>query len=274
MNEQVIAFIGCGNMGRCLIGGLIADGYPRERIRAADPDPQQLVKLKERTGVAGSTDNAATVRDADIVVLAVKPQHMQAVANTLAMHIRVRRPLVLSIAAGIRTADLGRWLGSVPIVRAMPNTPALLGCGAAGLYARADVSTAQREHAESILRAAGLTVWVEHEDLIDVVTAVSGSGPAYFFLLMELIENAGAKLGLSREHARLLTLQTALGAARMAMESGVEPATLRAQVTSPGGTTERALRVMQERGLSEIVEAALTAAQRRAAEMAAQFGES
>ncbi|MGQ0657227.1 MAG: pyrroline-5-carboxylate reductase [Chromatiales bacterium] len=272
MNDSVIAFIGCGNMGRCLIGGLVADRYPRTHLRAADPDPQQLARLAEQTGITGSADSTAAAREADVVVLAVKPQQMRLVATGLRGAVTARRPLIVSIAAGIRTADLARWLGSLPIVRTMPNTPALLGCGATGLFARADVSAAQRERAEAILRAVGLTVWVESEDLIDAVTALSGSGPAYFFLLMELMEHAGARLGLNREQARLLTLQTALGAARMAMEASADPARLRAQVTSPGGTTERAVRVMQERGLGTIVEEALLAARERAQEMAMQFG--
>jgi pyrroline-5-carboxylate reductase len=196
---------------------------------------------------------------------------MRAVAEALAPSL-VEDPLVLSIAAGIRTVDLSRWLGKPAVVRAMPNTPALLQCGATGLFAAPGVREGQRETAEAILRAAGLTVWVEDEALLDAVTAVSGSGPAYFFLVMELIENAGTRLGLDREQSRILTLQTALGAARMAMESGVDPAALRAQVTSPGGTTERALSVMGESNLAGIFDAALEAAKERAAEMAREFG--
>jgi pyrroline-5-carboxylate reductase len=272
MDYPVIAFIGCGNMGRCLIGGLVADGYPIERLRGADPDLQQLARLKEQTTVAGTTDATVAVRDADVVVLAVKPQQLGAVARGLAPHLAGRQPLLVSVAAGIRIADLTRWAGPLPIVRAMPNTPALLRCGAAGLYAAEGVSDAQRDQAEAILRAAGLTVWVEREELIDAVTALSGSGPAYFFSLMEWMESAGARLGLTREQARLLTLQTALGAARMAMESAVDPATLRKQVTSPGGTTERALHIMHEHDLGSVIEKAVTGARDRAAEMAAQFG--
>lgn len=272
MNDSVIAFLGCGNMGRSLIGGLITDGYPPTLIRAADPDAEQLARLGERAGVNGYTDNAEAARDAGVIVLAVKPQQVKSVATALRPEVAARRPLIVSIAAGIRTDDLVRWLGPLPVVRAMPNTPALLGCGATGLFARADVTAEQRERAESILRAAGLTVWVESEAQIDAVTALSGSGPAYFFLFMELLEDAGARLGLSRAQARLLTLQTALGSARMAMEASAEPGMLRAQVTSRGGTTERAVEVMQERGLGAIVEEALRAARARAQELAAQFG--
>jgi pyrroline-5-carboxylate reductase len=268
-----IAFIGCGNMGRCLIGGLIRDGLPPSRIRAADADASQLERLTSQwSGVVTTGDSAQAVADADVIVLAVKPQQIRQVALALAPPLQARKPLVLSIAAGIRERDLRRWIGPLPIVRAMPNTPAMLGCGVAGLHAGDGVHESHRELAEAILRAAGMTVWVDSEDLIDAVTAVSGSGPAYFFALMEWMEDAGVKLGLSREQARLLTLQTALGAARMAMEAGVDPATLRKQVSSPGGTTERALSVMHQHDMGGIIEQALRAASLRAAEMADQFG--
>lgn len=272
MNPANIAFIGCGNMGRCLIGSLLKDGYPAAQLRAADTDAQQFARL-EHGGVKTTTDNAEAVGDASVVVLAIKPQQMRKVAMALASQLASHRPLVISIAAGIRIADLRRWIGNLPIVRAMPNTPSLLGCGAAGLYAGSEVSVEQREQAEGILRAAGMAVWVEREELIDAVTALSGSGPAYFFALMEWMENAGTELGLSREQARLLTLQTGLGAARMAMESGVDPATLRKQVSSPGGTTERALQILNENNVGSIVEQALAGANARAAEIAAEFGE-
>jgi pyrroline-5-carboxylate reductase len=169
---------------------------------------------------------------------------------------------------------LSHWLGEkVPVVRVMPNTPSLVGSGAAALYAMASVTAAQREVAEAILRAVGLTVWLEDESLMDTVTAVSGSGPAYFFLLMELIEKVAVELGLPRDTARLLTLQTAFGAAKMALESTVDAATLRAQVTSPGGTTEQALKVFQEQGLDRLVTEALRAAQTRSRELAKALGE-
>jgi pyrroline-5-carboxylate reductase len=273
METPNIAFIGAGNMGRSLIQGLLADGYPADRLRVAEPNPEQRSRIQGLNPAAISDDNAAAVADAAVVVLAVKPQQMRGVAQQLAPALAGRAPLVVSIAAGIRTVDLERWLGQGAIVRAMPNTPALLKVGATGLYAGGGVTAEQREVAESILRAVGLTVWVDDEGLIDVVTALSGSGPAYFFLLMEVLENAGARLGLSREQSRLLTLQTALGAARMALESDADPATLRAQVTSPGGTTEQALRVMQEQGLAQIVEAAVEAARARGGELAARFGD-
>ncbi len=184
-----------------------------------------------------------------------------------------QQPLVISIAAGIRTPDLARWLGAdTAIVRAMPNTPALVQSGATGLFANAHVRDQQRDLAETILRAVGLTLWVEQEDQLDLVTALSGSGPAYFFLVMEALQEAASKLGLPAETARLLALQTAFGASRMALESDEDAAALRQRVTSPGGTTEQALRVLEEGGLRNLMEQALTAAARRSRELADQFG--
>lgn len=270
--SPTLAFIGAGNMGRCLIGGLIANGHPAQRICAADADAAQLATLKQSFPVATTTDNAQAVAGADVVVLAVKPQQMRTVATRLASALAARRPLVVSIAAGIATRDLARWLGALPIIRAMPNTPALIRCGMSGLYAAAGVGAAQRAQAERILSAVGLVMWVDDEDLIDAITAVSGSGPAYFFLIMELMQSAALKLGLSADQARVLVTQTALGAARMAQESGVDPATLRAQVTSKGGTTECALRVLQRSGMAAIFERALAAAKARGTEMTRQFG--
>lgn len=260
-------------MGRSLIGGLIADGYPTVRLRASDPDPAQLEHLRRRYPVKSSTNNGEVIEGADVVVLAVKPQVMRAVVIDLAPVLRERRPLVVSIAAGIATAALAGWLGaSLPIVRAMPNTPALLGSGATALCANASTSHAHRETAEAVLRSVGLTVWLEDEALMDVVTALSGSGPAYFFLLMELMESCGVALGLPRERARVLTVQTAFGAAKMALEASTDAAALRAQVTSPGGTTEQALRVLQEGGLADLMKLAIAAAAERSRELSRQFG--
>lgn len=274
MIPMTITFLGAGNMGRCLIGGLIANGHPPAAIVAADPNAQQLDFVRERLGVETSADNASAVAGADVIVLAVKPQMMRSVALELAPVLdRSPRPLVVSIAAGVRTEDLRRWLGAAqPLVRAMPNTPALVQAGATALYAAARTTTDQREVAEGILRSVGTTVWVDDELLIDVATAVSGSGPAYFFLLMELIQQAGAKLGLSDAQARQLTVETALGAARMALESGLDPAALRQQVTSPGGTTERALSILADRNIANAVDSAVTGAFERAGELSRLFG--
>jgi pyrroline-5-carboxylate reductase len=273
MKTRKLSFIGAGNMARSLVGGLIADGCDPALIRLSDPEADRLQDLAHRLGVAILTDNRAVVEDAGVVVLAVKPQILPAVAREIAPRVQAGKPLVISIAAGIRTADLACWLGTdAAIVRAMPNTPALVQSGATGLFANARVDTEQRDLAESILRTVGLTLWVEQEDQLDLVTALSGSGPAYFFLVMEALQEGATKLGLPAETARLLALQTAFGASRMALESEEDAATLRQRVTSPGGTTEQALQVLEEGGLRTLMEQALAAAARRSRELADQFG--
>jgi pyrroline-5-carboxylate reductase len=273
-NINKIGFIGAGNMARSLAGGLINNGWRADRLLLSDPDPDQRRAIEAVLGVSARADNREVAAAADVLVLAVKPQVLPAVARELAPAVRERRPLVISIAAGVRSADVERWLGGgLPVVRVMPNTAALVGSGASGLYAGAVVSAAQRDTAESILRAVGVTVWVPEERLMDVVTAVSGSGPAYFFLMMEALEQAAVDHGLARDTARLLTLETAFGAAKMALEGGEEPSVLRARVTSPGGTTERAIEVFTEGRLAELVERAVAAAERRAAELADILGE-
>lgn len=261
-------------MGRALIGGLIGDGYPAENIRVADASAEQIERLHRRYPVRTATDNMEAAKGADVLVLAVKPQQMKEVAGEIAPALRDGATVVVSIAAGIRTDALARWLGAdVPIVRVMPNTPAMVQSGAAAMFATASVSADQRELAESIMRAVGLTVWLDDEAQMDAVTAVSGSGPAYFFMVMEAMENAACDLGLPREQARLLTLQTAFGAAKMALESEHDPATLRAQVTSPGGTTERALAILQDAGVPAAFAEALRAARERSVELARTLGE-
>ena len=273
MKTRKLSFIGAGNMTRSLVGGLIADGCDPSLIRLSDPEADRIQDLAHRLDVQILQDNRAVVEGADLVVLAVKPQVLPAVAREIADRVQDQRPLVISIAAGIRTPDLARWLGAdTAIVRAMPNTPALVQSGATGLFANPHVRDEQRDLAETILRAVGLTLWVEQEDQLDLVTALSGSGPAYFFLVMEALQDAATKLGLPTETARLLTLQTAFGASRMALESDEDAAALRQRVTSPGGTTEQALRVLEEGGLWDLMEQALTAAARRSRELADQFG--
>ncbi|MCB1876344.1 MAG: pyrroline-5-carboxylate reductase [Chromatiales bacterium] len=273
MKESQIGFIGGGNMASSLIGGLIADGVDPARIRVAEPDPQKRAALSARYGVRCSDDNNALAVACDTLVLSVKPQVMQEVAAALAGSVQTHRPLVVSIAAGVREADLRQWLGgSVAVVRTMPNTPALVQAGATGMFAGHYVDEEGRSRAETIMRATGIALWVENEADLDAVTALSGSGPAYFFLVMEAMEEAGKAMGLSLENARLLTLQTALGAARMAMESDVEPAELRRRVTSPGGTTERALGVFEDRDLRGAFSQAMAAARDRAAELSRQLG--
>lgn len=274
MTDSRLAFIGGGNMARSLIGGLIADGWNPDRIGVADPDPQQTDRLAQRFSVATTQDNRSAVEHADAVVLAVKPRVIKSVAGELAEVIAAQRVLVISIAAGIRETALRGWLGKdTAIVRTMPNTPSLVQSGATALYANPNASAAQRNLAESVLRAVGLAIWVDDEDLMDAVTALSGSGPAYFFLFMEALQDAGIRLGLPADTARLLTLQTAFGAAKMALESTEDAAVLRQRVTSPGGTTERALEYFRQHGFEETVLGALQAAAERSRELAADFGE-
>jgi len=273
MAQQQIVFIGGGNMARSLIGGLVADGYPAERIRVSDPGAEQRDHLAQRYGVAVSDDNSAAVADADVVVLAVKPQVMRAVVTDMADALAARKPLVVSIAAGVRERDLSRWLGyDGPVVRCMPNTPSLLQSGVTALYPNADVDADQRDAAESILRAVGTVIWLDDEQLLDTVTAVSGGGPAYFFLFMESLEAAATARGIPADKARLLVIETALGAARMALESSDDPATLRANVTSRGGTTAEALGVFEREDLKAMVDRAIGAASDRAAELGDQLG--
>lgn len=264
-----ILFIGGGNMGRALLGGLIADGTAPERLAVADPDQPRREALARDFGMLTAARGDDLVGNAAVLVLAVKPQVLRSVARELAPHLGARRPLIVSIVAGIPEADIDAWLGGgFPVVRCMPNTPALVRQGITALHANAQVDAAQRQQAQQILAAVGAVVWVPEEAQLDAVTAVSGSGPAYFFAVMEAMEQAGRTLGLSADVARRLTLQTALGAAVLATQSGDPPATLRAQVTSPGGTTEAALAVLQQGGLAALFEQALKAAQRRAGELA------
>ena len=271
--SNTIAFIGAGNMARSLIGGLVASGQPAATICATDPNPEQRAQTSATFGIQAYADNTTAIAQADTVVLAVKPQVMRDVAETLASTVQARRPLVLSIAAGIRAADLENWLGgSLPLVRCMPNTPALIQSGATGLYANPRVSAEQRQRAQDIMATAGITVWVDDESLLDAVTALSGSGPAYFFLVMEALEQAGEKMGLEASVARQLALHTALGAAKMAIASDEGPAQLRTRVTSPGGTTERAISILQQGDLEALFERALQGAKTRCQELSDQLG--
>ncbi|HET7649904.1 MAG TPA: pyrroline-5-carboxylate reductase [Gammaproteobacteria bacterium] len=271
--QSRIAFLGGGNMARSLIGGMLQHGYGPGQICVADPSEVQRTTLAEKYSVAVSADNATAVHDADVVIFAVKPQVFREAARAVADRLAVSRPLVMSIAAGIAEPDIRRWLAyDAAIVRVMPNTPALVGFGASALYANAFVSTRQRQLAATLMEAVGIALWLDDEQLMDAVTAVSGSGPAYFFLVMEVMEAAAKALALPVSVARKLVLQTALGAAQMASASDVDAATLRQQVTSPGGTTAAALKVLQEGGLDSIFLRALTAARDRGAELSHQFG--
>jgi pyrroline-5-carboxylate reductase len=272
-NIRRLAFIGGGNMAAALISGLIKRGLPAERLVVADPAADQLKRLEREYGVSAAADNAGAVKGADVVILAVKPQQMRTVALGLASHLVDMRPVVISVAAGIPHAALARWFGPhIPVIRTMPNRPALNGFGATGLYAPASVGAAARTMGEEIMAAVSATVWVEHESQMDTVTALSGSGPAYFFLFMEALEAAAHERGLPTDIAHRLTLETAFGAAQMARQSHDSLATLRDQVTSKGGTTAAALAVLDAAGLRAIVAHAVAAADRRSAELAAEFG--
>lgn len=274
METVKITFLGGGNMAKSLIGGLIADGFDAQHIHVSDPSPDCLTTLSSEYSVRTFSNNIDAMTGCDIVVLAVKPQQLQAVVKEIAPYWTNGMQL-LSIAAGIQLADIARWLGhdNAALVRAMPNTPALVQAGASGMYANDSVSTQQHELAESIMRSVGITLWVDNEAQLDAVTALSGSGPAYFFLVMEAMEKAGVELGLSAETAKLLCIQTAFGAAKMALESNDSPTLLRQRVTSPGGTTERAIHELQDGGLEGLFENALIAAALRSRELATQLGE-
>lgn len=271
MSKTRIAFIGAGNMAASLIGGLRAKGLDAAQIRASDPGAETRARVNAEHGIEVFADNADAIQGAEVVVLAVKPQAMKAVCEALRPSLKPNQ-LVVSIAAGITCASMNNWLGAQPIVRCMPNTPALLRKGVSGLYATAQVSAEQRDQAQELLSAVGIALWLEQEEQLDAVTAVSGSGPAYFFLLIEAMTAAGVKLGLSRDIAEQLAAQTALGAAQMAVTSDVDAAELRRRVTSPGGTTQAAIESFQAGGFEALVEKALGAAAHRSAEMAEQLG--
>lgn len=269
-----IAFIGGGNMARCLIGGLIARGAAPAAIAASEPQDALREALARDFGIRTATGNAAIAADADVVVLAVKPQVMRAVCLELAPALAGRGASVVSIAAGVRLAQFGRWLGpSQAVVRAMPNTPALLGCGISGVVANAAAGAAARAAAEAVLAPAGPVVWIPDESLMDAVTAVSGSGPAYFFLLMEAMQAAAERQGLPREVAAALVRQTALGAARMACEGTETPSRLRERVTSPGGTTQAALEAFEAGAFRGLVDAAIDRATTRGRELSDLLGD-
>jgi len=273
MNNTILSFIGGGNMAGSLIAGLIADGWNPASIRVSDTDTRQLGRLSQRFPIETTSDNARAIEGADVVVMAVKPQVMENVALTLASSLSRVEPLVISIAAGIPEAALRQWLGDkTAIVRCMPNTPAMVQSGATAMYANPFVTDDQRSIAESILRAVGIIIWVDDEAMMDAVTALSGSGPAYIFLFLEAMQSAGQELGFSGETAYLLALQTVFGAAKMALESQEDAATLRQRVTSPGGTTERAINTLHEGGFEKLVSKALHAAAERSRELAREFG--
>ncbi|MFZ0219002.1 MAG: pyrroline-5-carboxylate reductase [Candidatus Aquirickettsiella sp.] len=269
MQNSIISFIGAGNMASSLIQGLLKENYPAKNIWAANNNIERLNKL-QHLNINLTSNNRHAVQMANIVVLAVKPQILKTVAIEIADLLKEKNSLVISIAVGINLKSLDHYLSNqkLALIRCMPNTPALIRCGATGLFANQYCSNTQKKAAESIFSSVGSVVWLSKEEQIDVVAALSGSGPAYFFLFIEALEEAGTELGLSKEIAHSLTLQTALGAARMANESKKSIAELRQQVTSPGGTTERALESLKNDHFSVIVKKALKEAKNRAVELA------
>lgn len=266
-----ITFVGGGNMACALIGGLLQQDYPAGQVQVVEIDPDARARIKHQLGVNAVAALAEGIKGSNVIVLAVKPQQLSAVAGQLAP--LLNEQLVISIAAGIRTSDLSRWLDDYgSIVRAMPNTPSLIRAGMTGLYALPTVNSQQKEASTNILNAVGSVIWVEQEILLDAVTAVSGSGPAYIFYFIEAMQQAGAELGLTKEQAKLLTLQTFFGATQLANQSDEDVATLRSRVTSKGGTTEQALLSMEQDGVKNAIMRAMHIAYERAQQMGNELG--
>lgn len=273
MEKPALCFIGGGNMARSLIGGLINQGYPASAITVSEPIEERRNHLADTFGVSVAADNNTAVTGAALVILAVKPQVIKTVAQALRPAL-AHRPIVVSIAAGININSLQNWLGNeLPIVRCMPNTPALVQTGATGVYANALASSQQRQFCAEILNAVGVVSWVETEDDIDTVTAISGSGPAYYFLVMEIMEKVAVEMGLPEHAARQLVQQTALGAAKMALASDADTAELRRRVTSPNGTTERALNTLGRGDFEGLFRSAIVDCRKRAVELASELGD-
>ena len=272
--NRTISFIGGGNMARSIIGGLIASGWATRHIHVSDPSGQQRLQLQQQFSVHTYADNPACAHNGEIIVFAVKPQMMRQAISSVSQLLTTNRPLLLSIVAGIRIADITRWIGAtLPVVRLMPNTPALVGNGVTAMLANPRTSEQQRRIAQSVMQSVGPVVQVEDERDIDVVTGISGSGPAYYFKLMEIMIRSAKNNGLDQQVATTLVLQTALGAARLALASEYSPDRLRQQVTSPGGTTQAALSLMEENGIDRIIEDGIQAAIEKSSELADTPGE-
>lgn len=266
--EPTIAFIGAGNMASSIIGGLINSGFPANNVFASDPNQNNLDRLSDQYKINTSSDNNTAVATADVILLAVKPQLMQVVCEPLRANLP-KNSVVISIAAGITCANLESWLETdQALVRCMPNTPAQVALGASGLYANSMVSEEQKKQTESIISAVGITRWVATEDLIDTVTAISGSSPAYFFLFIESMVDAAVAQGMDKQCATDLAIQSALGAAKLAQTSDDDIVELRKKVTSPNGTTERAIQTLEEQNIRHTVASAMSACVQRAKELA------
>lgn len=272
MEKQTIAFIGAGNITRSLVAGLINNGFSADNIWTSDPNPPKLEFFHNTFSIHVTHDNTEAAAKADVIILAVKPKHLFQVCTQLREISLKKTPLIISVATGVTTVMLTKWLGNkLAIVRAMPNIPASVGAGATGLFANKQATDTQKDLAEEIFRAVGLALWVADEAQIDIVIAVSGSGPAYFFLVMEAMQESAQAMGLPEDVVRLLVSQTALGASKMAMEASQEVAELRAAVTSPNGTTECAIAVLEKGNIRKLFTQALAAAAQRSKELAQQL---
>ncbi|AZR40519.1 pyrroline-5-carboxylate reductase [Marinobacter salarius] len=270
--SPTISFIGAGNMASAIIGGMLDSGFKAANIWVSAPDDNHLQSIRKQFGVSVTTDNRYCAEQADMVVLAVKPQVMASVCSDIAPVVQNTRPLMVSIAAGLEASTLDEWLGGgLPLVRVMPNTPSLVGKGAAGLYANDQVKEKQKTMVESVFNSIGSALWVEDESLLHAVTALSGSGPAYFFLMLEALEQAATDAGIAGETARALAIQTMAGAAEMAGRSEHDPGQLKRNVMSPGGTTEQAIQTFEEGGMRDLVKKAYSAAYKRSGEMAKEL---
>lgn len=266
--SQTIAFIGAGNMANAIIGGMLENGYSAKNIWVSAPNDEHLQEVRKRLGVNVTTDNHHCAQQADIVVLAVKPQVMRDVCEDIAPVVQKIRPVMVSIAAGLETATLDNWLGGgLPLVRCMPNTPSLVGKGAAGLFATEKVKSDQKKAVAAIFDSVGIAVWVDDEKLLLAVTAVSGSAPAYFFLMLEALEEACSEMGLDAAAARNLAIQTMGGAAEMARRGPDEPAQLKQNVMSPGGATEQAIKTYEDGDFRGLVKKACQAVVKRSGEL-------
>lgn len=270
--SPTISFIGAGNMATAIIGGMLDSGFKASNVWVSAPDDGHLQAIKQRFGVSVTTDNRHCAQQADLVILAVKPQVMRSVCTDIAPVVQNTRPLIASIAAGLEAGTLDTWLGGgLPLVRIMPNTPSLVGKGAAGLFANAQVSDKQKRLVESIFSGIGSALWVDDEAMLHAVTALSGSGPAYFFLMLEALEDAAVDAGMKADTARELAIQTMAGAAEMAGRSEHDPGQLKRNVMSPGGTTEQAITTFEDGGLRALVKKAYSAAFSRSQVMAKEL---
>ncbi len=271
LNESRICFIGAGNMASCIIGGLIKKDFPAQQIIASAPSEKNLKSLKDTLNISVNSNNQQAVSEADIIVLSVKPQVLQSACEEISGSL-THKPLIISIAAGISIESIDLWLGgNLPIIRCMPNTPSQVLKGASGLIANTQVTDSQKQATSSLFSSIGIVEWVKDEAQMHAVTALSGSGPAYIFLVIEAMEAAAVKQGLSPETARKLAAQTAAGAAEMVLKSDIEPAQLKLNVMSPGGTTERAIQTFESLGLVSVFDQAINAATKRSIEMSAQL---